>query len=229
MYKMYIPSSEAENTEILGESKGIRSDEWAVNTPLSFSQNMDDEKTLPYTSSIVRGTDTDMYTVIHAPVLDILTIGKPFTIGYLFGNTAGLSFWWYGRLIALMLVSFEFCMIITNKKKLISLCGMLMISFAPAVQWWFSNFLPDLLIFGQLAIVMIVKFIEATNLKTKILTAIGFGISGVAYIFSFYPAWMIPFGYIFLAIFIWVIWQHRKTYKINKRDVIIIVITVITN
>lgn len=227
MYKMYIPSSEAENTEILGESKGIRSDEWAVNTPLSFSQNMDDEKTLPYTSSIVRGTDTDMYTVIHAPVLDILTIGKPFTIGYLFGNTAGLSFWWYGRLIALMLVSFEFCMIITNKKKLISLCGMLMISFAPAVQWWFSNFLPDLLIFGQLAIVMIVKFIEATNLKTKILTAIGFGISGVAYIFSFYPAWMIPFGYIFLAIFIWVIWQHRKTYKINKRDVIIIVITVI--
>ncbi len=227
MYKMYIPSSEAENTEILGESKGIRSDEWAVNTPLSFSQNMDEEKTLPYTSSIVRGTDTDMYTVIHAPVLDILTIGKPFTIGYLFGNTAGLSFWWYGRLIALMLVSFEFCMIITNKKKLISLCGMLMISFAPAVQWWFSNFLPDLLIFGQLAIVMIVKFIEATNLKTKILTAIGFGISGVAYIFSFYPVWMIPFGYVFLAIFIWVIWQHRKTYKINKRDIIIIVITVI--
>ena len=74
---------------------------------------------------------------------------------------------------------------------------------------------------------MIVKFIEATNLKTKILTAIGFGISGVAYIFSFYPVWMIPFGYVFLAIFIWVIWQHRKTYKINKRDIIIIVITVI--
>lgn len=226
VYDVYIPSDGTENTEILGKSREIRSDEWAVNTPLSFSQNMDNDKILPYTSSIVRGTDTDMYTVIHAPVLDILTIGKPFTIGYLLGNRIGLSFWWYGRLISLMLVSFEFCMIITNKKKLISLCGMLMISFAPAVQWWFSNFLPDLLIFGQLAIIMCVKFLETKELKIKILTAIGFGVSGVAYIFSFYPAWMIPFGYVFLAIFIWVIWQHRKTYKINKRDLIIIFIMV---
>lgn len=227
MYDIYVPSDGTENTEVLGKSRGIRSDEWAVNTPLVFSQNMDEDKTLPYTSSIVRGTDTDMFTVIHSPVLDILTIGKPFTIGYLFGNRVGLSFWWYGRLIALMLVSFEFCMILTKKKKLLSLCGMLMISLAPAVQWWFSNFLPDLLIFGQLAIVSIVKFIETTNLKQKILSAIGFGISGVAYIFSFYPAWMVPFGYVFLAIFIWVIWQHRKTYKINKRDVIIICITIL--
>lgn len=38
---------------------------------------------------------------------------------------------------------------------------------------------------------------------------------------------MIPFGYVFLAIFIWVIWQHRKTYKINKRDVIIVIITIL--
>lgn len=227
MYDIYVPSDGTENTEVLGKSRGIRSDEWAVNTPLVFSQNMDEDKTLPYTSSIVRGTDTDMFTVIHSPVLDILTIGKPFTIGYLFGNRVGLSFWWYGRLIALMLVSFEFCMILTKKKKLLSLCGMLMISLAPAVQWWFSNFLPDLLIFGQLAIVSIVKFIETTNLKQKILSAIGFGISGVAYIFSFYPAWMVPFGYVFLAIFIWVIWQHRKTYRINKRDVIIICITIL--
>ena len=227
MYDIYVPSDGTENTEVLGKSRGIRSDEWAVNTPLVFLQNMDEDKTLPYTSSIVRGTDTDMFTVIHSPVLDILTIGKPFTIGYLFGNRVGLSFWWYGRLIALMLVSFEFCMILTKKKKLLSLCGMLMISLAPAVQWWFSNFLPDLLIFGQLAIVSIVKFIETTNLKQKILSAIGFGISGVAYIFSFYPAWMVPFGYVFLAIFIWVIWQHRKTYKINKRDVIIICITIL--
>ena len=227
MYDMYVVSDGTENTEILGKSRSIRSDEWAVNTPLSFSQNMDEDKILPYTNSIVRGTDTDMFTVIHAPVLDILTIGKPFTIGYLFGNTIGLSFWWYGRLIALMLISFEFCMIITNKKKLISLCGMLIISLAPAVQWWYSNFLPDLLIFGQLAIIMIVKFIETTKLRTKILTAIGFGISGVGYIFSFYPAWMISFGYVFLAIFIWVIWQHRKSYKINKRDIIIFCITIL--
>lgn len=178
MYDMYVPSEENVNTEVLGKSRAIRSDEWAVNTPLSFSQNMYEKgEKLPYESSIIRGTDTDMFTIIHAPVLDVLTIGKPFTLGYLFGNKIGLSFWWYGRLIALMLVSFEFCMMITKKKKLVSLCGMLMISLAPAVQWWYSNFLPDLLIFGQLVLLMINKFLETDKLKTKILSAIVFGIA----------------------------------------------------
>ena len=228
MYNQYIPSDGKENTEVLGRSRGIRSDEWAVNTPLSFSQNMyENGEKLPYNSSIIRATDTDMYTVIHAPVLDILTIGKPFTIGYIFGNDIGLSFWWYGRLIALMLISFEFCMLLTDKKKLVSLCGMLIISLAPAVQWWYSNFLPDLLIFGQLAILMINKFLETDKFKTKILSAIGFGIAGVSFIFTFYPAWQIPFIYVYLAIFIWIICKNKKTYKINKRDLIIIVLTVI--
>ena len=228
MYDVYIPSEEKVRTEVIGKSRAIRSDEWAVNTPLSLSQNMyDNGKKLPYTSTILRGTDTDMYTVIHAPVIDILTIGKPFTIGYLLGNNVGLSLWWYGRLIALMLVSFEFCMIITKKKKLVSLCGMLMISFAPAVQWWYSNFLPDLLIFAQLALVMINKFLETDKLKTKIASAIGFGIAGVSFIFTFYLAWIIPFLYVYFAIFVWMIWQHRKKYKINKRDIIIIAITIL--
>ncbi len=227
MYDVYVPSTENVNTEVIGKSRGIRSDEWAVNTPLSFSQNMyNNGENLPYHSSIVRGTDTDMYTIIHAPVLDVLTIAKPFTIGFLFGNKIGLSFWWYGRLIALMLVSFEFCMMLTNKKKLVSLCGMLVISLAPAVQWWYSNFLPDLLIFGQMLLLMVNKFLETKELKTKILSAIGFGVAGVSFILTFYLAWIVPLVYTYLAIFIWIICKNKKNYKINKRDILIILITI---
>ena len=122
MYDIYVPSQEKVNTEVLGKTRPIRSDEWAVNTPLVFSQNMDEKNNLPYFSSIVRGTQTDMFTVIHAPVADILMLAKPFTSAYFLGNDIGLSFWWYGRLIALLLVSFEFCMVITKKNKLVSLC-----------------------------------------------------------------------------------------------------------
>ena len=70
-------------------------------------------------------------------MLDITLLGKPFNIGYIiFGAERGLSFFWYGKVIALMLVSFEFFMLITNKKKLISLLGMILVVFSAATQWW---------------------------------------------------------------------------------------------
>ena len=56
MYSQYIPSTEEENGVVLGKSREIRSDEWAVNTPISFSQNMYERNKLPYFGSIVRGT-----------------------------------------------------------------------------------------------------------------------------------------------------------------------------
>ena len=227
MYDIYVPSQEKVNTEVLGKTRPIRSDEWAVNTPLVFSQNMDEKNNLPYFSSIVRGTQTDMFTVIHAPVADILMLAKPFTSAYFLGNDIGLSFWWYGRLIALLLVSFEFCMVITKKNKLVSLCGMLMIALAPATQWWYSNFLPDILIYGQLAIVLMDLWLKTDKLKVKILSAIGIFICAISYVFTFYPAWSIPFAYVFLAVFIGLIIQNKKNYHFHKRDALIMAIVIL--
>ena len=227
MYNQYIYSEEELTTPILGKAREIRSDEWAVNTPLAFSQNMQKDEVLPYYNSSIRGTDTDMFTVVNAPVLDILILAKPFSIGYLFENTIGLSFWWCGRLIALLLISFEFCMVITNKNKIVSLVGMILLTLAPATQWWYSNFLPDILIWGQLAIVLINAFMTSKKQLHKIGIALAFVITAISYIFIFYPAWEISFGYVFLAVFIWIIWKNRKIYKINKQDVAIIFVTII--
>ena len=48
MYNQYIYSEEELTTPILGKAREIRSDEWAVNTPLAFSQNMQKDEVLPY-------------------------------------------------------------------------------------------------------------------------------------------------------------------------------------
>lgn len=214
--------------EVLGVSRVIRSDEWAVNTPLVFSQNTDiNKERLTYFSDNLRGTNTDMFTVINAPVLDIVSIGKIFNIGYLFGNKTGLSFWWYGRLFALILISFELIMLISKGNKKVSLLGMLLITLSPAVQWWYSNFIADILIWGSLAIILIDKFMLTSKLYVKILSAIGIGISIISYIFTFYPAWIISFFYVYLALFIWVVLKNIKYYKINIKDVIIIFLIII--
>lgn len=211
---------------VLGHERPIRSDEWGVNTPLSFSQNKNNNM-LPYFTFNIRGTKTDMFTIINAPVLDIVSIGKLFNIGYIFGNKVGLSFWWFGRLIALMLVSFELCMVISKNKKIVSLVGMLLITFSPAVQWWYSNFIADILIIGNLAIVLIDKFMVSKKQWIKYICVASIAVLAVSYVFTFYPAWLIPFTYVYLALFIFIVIKNRKEYKINKKDIISFVIAII--
>ena len=121
---------------ILGKNRGIRSDEWAANTPMAFTQYYNDFKPI---SSIVRGTNTDIFIVYGQPVKDINIIFRPFQIGYLFLNQEmGLAFFWCGRWLALFLVTFEFGMLITKKHKKFSLVLAMMMTLSPTIQWWFA-------------------------------------------------------------------------------------------
>lgn len=171
-YNSYIqPNISGENfTAIWGEERGIRSDEWAVQTMYMLSQGASE---FNYYNSNLRGTTTDMFTLINAPVSNILMISKPFHLGFLlFGNDAGLSIWWFGRLVALIFATFELSMILTDKKKNVSLCAAIVITFSSATQWWFSTYLIDLLIYGQLLVVLLNVFITSDKKHLKYLCAI---------------------------------------------------------
>lgn len=210
---------------IFGKAQPIRSDEWNVNTPIAVSQVVDSENQFKYFNNNLRGTMTEMFSVASAPVLDILLLAKPFFIGYiLLGASKGLAFMWYGRIIAMMLVSFELCMLLTNKKKVVSLLGMILITFSAATQWWNIT---EYIIWGGLALLLFDKFMTSTKYKIKILCAIGIFISAISYIFILYPAWQLTYGYVFVPIFIWIIWKNRKIYKMNWKDILIILIVII--
>lgn len=227
IYKHAI-QAEAESVyygPVLGHSRGIRSDEWNVSTPIAISQNVG-ENQYQYNSDKLRGSDsTDVLSIMGAPVLDITILGKPFNIGYLiFGAERGLSFSWYGKVLALILVSFEFFMLITNKKKLVSMFGMILVVFSAATQWWNMT---EVMIWGMLALVLIDKFMLTEKLKVKIACAIGILISAISYVFIFYPAWQIPFAYIYLAVFIWIMIKNWKQYKINFKDILMVILVIL--
>lgn len=209
---------------ILGQARPIRSDEWNTGTPIAISQTVGENK-YEYHSDKLRGAPTDVLSIMGSPVLDITLLGKPFNIGYIiFGAERGLSFFWYGKIIALMLASFEFFMLITNKKKLISLFGMILVVFSAATQWWSMI---DVMLWGMLALVLIDKFMLAEKLKIKILCTLGIIVSAISYIFVFYPAWQVPFVYIYLAVFIWIICKNRKVYKINWKDILMVLVAIL--
>ena len=87
----------------------------------------------------------------------------------------------------------------------------------------------DTLIWGQIVIVLIDKFMNTSKKRNKYLCALGILIAGLSYIFVLYPAWQISFGYLFLAIVIWILIKNIKygNYKFTKHDIAVIIVTLL--
>ena len=218
------PSQSFETNTIIGDNRVIRSDEWLVNTPYAISQKYNDYE---YYNDLARATDTDMYSSIFVPVKDILILARPFNIGYLlFGEEYGLSIYWYGRLILLLLISFEMCMLITDKKKLPSLIGAILITGSPVVSWFYSNYIVDLLISGQLCLLMLNSLLTTKNKKLKILYSILIGFSFSWFALTIYPAWQVPLGYMYLMFAIWIVYKNFKENK-HIKDYLYLLISII--
>lgn len=210
-----------DHNTLLGVSRGIRSDEYNVNTLLAFSQY---PNSFAYFSEIVRAATTDMFIVYGQPVLDIAIIFRPFQIGYLFLTPAkGLSFFWISRLIVLFLVSFEMGMKITEKNKSLSLAYTFLITFSGAVQWWFAvNGLVEILVFGQLAPILLNEYILNKNYIKRILIGFLLLICFSGFLLVFYPSWQLPFAYIFILLSLWIVFKNYKQFSWNRKDILLI-------
>jgi len=103
---------------------------------------------------------------------------------------------------------------------------MIVITFSAAVQWWYCM---DTLLWGQIVLVLIDKFMNTDKKRNKYLCALGILIAGLSYVFVFYPAWQLSFGYLFLTLVIWILIKNIKyrNYKFNKHDIAVIIITII--
>ena len=208
---------------LFGIPRAIRSDEFNVNTMLAFSQYPNN---FSYFSEIVRGSLTDMFIVYGQPAWDVGMLFRPFLIGYLFLNQGqGLSFFWMGRLIVLFLISFEFGMLITNYNKKLALAYTFLITFSPMVQWWFAiNGLVEMLIFGQLGILLINYYMTMDDYKKRFITAFGLMVCAGTFILVFYPSWQIPFGYVFILLAFWIFFKNKSQFNYNRKDLIIFIV-----
>lgn len=203
IWNNYIqPSEDYSYKTIIGKNRAIRSDEWLVNTPYALSQKNND---FNYYNPNARASKTDMFSSIFTPVKSLLILTRPFNIVYiLFGNDYGLSFYWYGRLIALLLISFEFIRLITKDNRILSLVGAIAITGSSVVSWWYSNYIVDLLISSELTLLLFNNYLKNNSKKNRILSSIGIGWSFSWFLMVLYPAWQIPLGYLSLLFAIYI-------------------------
>lgn len=75
---------DAEKNLLLGVSRDIRSDEWAILTPMTWTQYLDPAGTFSYFNSVIRAEPTDVFLEYGLPINTPLMVFKPFLLGYLF-------------------------------------------------------------------------------------------------------------------------------------------------
>lgn len=210
-----IYTSEENKTTIFGHPRDIRSDEWLVTTPFNLSQQYNGFKLV--NSNLNIGNNN--MNIFHGPVLDFSVVVKIFSWGYiLFGNEIGTSWAWCLKLILMLLVFFEFGMMLTKKDKGLSLLAAIWITFSPAIMWWSMWDNP---LFAVAIIVLFHAYVSNKDLsiKKKLFIAYSMIVFLCNFVYALYPAWQVPLAYIILAFVVVDFIKYRK--NLTKKDYII--------
>jgi hypothetical protein len=218
----YIVPTGAKSSVVLGSDRQVRSDEWEVQTPYILAQ-ANGKDFYPVNNTTITPSGENMIISYDVPVWDISVLSKPFNWGFLlFGPDYGISWYWNMKIILLLLLSFEMCMIITRQNKLVSLLGSFWIAFSPAIQWWFMQHVCDTVIYMEAIVVLFYYYLLHHDiLYRKIIFAALLALSCVGYALILYPGIQIPLAYLTLLFIILISVGFSKTVKLNLADVVI--------
>ena len=192
-------------TVILGEPRGIRGDEFFVSTPTTFSQEYND---FQYMSDRLMGRNDSVVLYPSLPSKHISILGRFWDIGFLFLPLENAyAFSWFAQVFLIFMASFELGLIVAKENRLYALLTAFLVTFSSASCWW-SNM--TILGVGALAIVLFSIFLKTDKKSIRILCSILIGIVGASYILLMYPAWQVPFGYVYLCFVIYLLYEYRK-------------------
>ena len=218
----YAVLGEGKSGILAGTARGVRSDEWGMLTPLCFGQQYNSLGAYARYSVSPNGVLTDNLIVYGQPAWNILTLFRPFYWGYLlFGSSMGLSWFWCGRMIALVLSFFELGLLITDKSKKLSVLLSVCVAWAPFLQWWFAvNGLAEMLIYGACMVLGAHYLVAVPYNRKKYAAALMMTVCAIGYVLTFYPAWMAPLAWSFVPVFLWVVVKKRENGCLSKRDIL---------
>lgn len=201
---------------IAGVPRMIRSDEWLVQTPFYLAQANSGNQLINPNYAL---SGQNMIVAYNSPVWHISVLGKPFNWGFLFfGAATGLSWYWCFKILAMLLLAYEFSLILTKQNKWLSSIGALWITFTPAIQWWFMQHLGDVVFYALLMMVSIYHYFNQEKKWLKILMTSFLASAVIGFVLVIYPAFQIPFAYLVGAFFVIEFWKAIRTKKLQVFD-----------
>lgn len=209
MWSIMLP--ENADTPFWGIPRSLRSDEFSVGTLFQLSQSHNGYAPI---SEILRGDLTDVRMVYGAACWSVITLFRPVLWGYLlFGFEFGLAFAWSAKLCLMVLVSFD-CAFLIIKSKPLSFLFSCLLCFSPLIQWWGTG---EVILYGQALVLLLDRalFTQKRNIRIIALAAIAW-LCG-CYIMLMYPAWMVPFFFIFALMGVFRTTEYCQTIKSNNQ------------
>lgn len=207
---------------IWGVSRQIRSDEWAVWSAFNLAQ---DQSGYAAVNDLIAGGGIDpvWISIGGLPAFSLAALLKPLYWGFLvLGAAKGYSFLFAMRLLLLFLVSFETAKHYTQNNQALSLTAAVMLTFSPYVQWWFSQSVAEVLIFGQGMVLCALKYVHAPAGKRRLLWAVLFAWCLGCYAMISYISWLISAAYFILPLCVLILAKHRTALK--KKDIILLLL-----
>lgn len=200
---------------IFGIPRSVRSDEFNAATLWNLSQEFNNYAPM---SEILRGDLTDTRLVYNTASFSLITAFRPFLWGYLlFGSAKGVAFFTMGKLFATFFASFECFRVMSRDDRKASLVFSILITFSPMVLWWSMW---EGLIYGQLLVVFLSKFLTADRQSSSILYGALIAWFCGCYVMIIYPAWMVPFFYLFAIMGLTVVARFVRAGEFHSKKII---------
>lgn len=207
------PFVQMNSTQIMGQNRAVRSDEWLVITPLAIAQYNHSPSNPILNKNL--GEDGQNMLVIGmtgAPVTHVSEIAKPATWGFfVFDLRRALSWNWCFSLVSCFLgLAFVLNRLGAEHWKHGFLFSALF-CYAPYVAAW-SNWPAYAVFFPCLIFLCTLQILKAIRAYQLIFLAGLLGLALAGFVFILYPPWQVSIGYVFIAVTIGVM-VREKLYR----------------
>lgn len=213
-YNFFIQPGEGSEyvIPIYGDIPIIRSDEWAVSTPAKFSSSYGDNPYGLYNDVLRGGNTLNGISGIHVCATSL--VKNVFAFLYpLLGARYGFCAEWWGQIILTFMVSIELFLIVSRRKRLPAFTGGCLVAFSAFYLWW--GF-PMVIWTSEAALVCFYYFIVTNSRFWRVMCGLGLVASFGMFCTIFYPAWQVPFGFVALALAVWIIHDNFEKIKSLK-------------
>ena len=220
-YDRYLGAADAPYAQpIFNAPRAIRSDEWANNTPNRLARLQLDDPFSP----------ENPYPVLaSAPItcsnlfVGWANLSNPLRMIYLFLSAGHAeSLLWFGTLIGAFMAMMEWGYLITHKNRLMGFAFACVSVGSSYFQWWSYNPKWFYLLPGILS--MMWYFLEYHAFWKRVLLIAGIAMLGAEFVIYMYVPWVIPSGYLFLGMAVWVMIQQKDALRnLRKKDIGLIV------
>jgi hypothetical protein len=181
---------------IAGTPKGIRADEWLVQTPWTWSQARQNPPFPTANRSVGNGFAP---LVTNLPVWHWSTFFRPQMWGFFFLSTeSAFALNWNLKWFAMLLSGFLFLRVVARGNNFLALSGALILLFASYIQWWFSTptCMPEMVSMVFFGLWALRAMFQARSRWAIVGAGIVLLTAIAQFVFCCYPRFQIPLAYL---------------------------------